>query len=547
MTSGASSPAAAAGRPLASEGLGIAVAAILLGAWSHVDDTGFFLGWVAFVPWLRVLDRERSLRAALASGWAMSVAFVLAVFPWFAEAVHGYTGAPRWLALFLLALAAPLLQPQFLALAAARRAATAGDGPWSFLPRATVAAAAYVGTEWAWPKLLGDTVGYGFWVAPRLRQAADAIGPHGLTFVLLLVNECVLAAGHAALTRDPARGRRVLAPLAVATAVLVALGAYGERCLRRLAPRAGDRVQTVAAVQAGIGDHGRLAAELGTYGAVRRVLDAHFALSEDALRRRPDLIVWPETIYPTTFGTPKSADGADLDREIGSLVARTGVPLVFGAYDADPDGEFNAAIVLERDAHGELGFDAYRKARLFPLTERVPALLEHEAVRRHLPWLGTWQPGSSANVFAVTPPGEPPVRIAPLICYDAVDAGLVRRAVQDGAELLVTISNDAWFASGDGPRQHFVVAGFRSIETRTPQVRATTTGISAVVSATGETLAIADVGARAVLVADVVLGARPDTLQLRWGDWFPPAALLAAAGLLVVARLRPSVASPPVD
>lgn len=117
-------------------------------------------------------------------------------------------------------------------------------------------------------------------------------------------------------------------------------------------------------------------------------------------------------------------------------------------------------------------------------------LLDNDVVRGLLPWLGTWRPGTSANVLDVAPQANAGgVRIAPLICYDAVDPGLARRAVRDGAQLLVTLSNDAWFASGDGPLQHFVVAGFRSIETRTPQVRATTTGISGIVTATGETLA----------------------------------------------------------
>lgn len=532
MTPAGTDPARAGGRPLVDEGVGIALSSILLASWSSVGDPGFVVGWVAFVPWLRLLDRKQSLGAALASGWAMSIGFSLAVFGWFADAVQSYTGASSSLAFLLLVLTAPLLQPQFLTFAAARHVAGGGSDTRSFLVRTLVGAGVYVGTEWAWPKLLGDTIGYGFWAAPHLRQAADAIGAHGLTWVLLVVNECLLAAGRAVIEPERRHRRRALAPLGCAATLLGALTAYGADRLQAHAPTPGARSLTVAAIQAGIGDHGRLAAEVGTYGAVRKVLDAHLALSDQAMGGRPGLIVWPETIYPTTFGAPKSADGAAFDREIGGLVARTGVPLVFGAYDADEAGEFNAAIVLERDRRGALDFDAYRKARLFPLTEQVPAFLDHEWVRRRLPWLGTWHPGTSASVLQLTPPDGEPVRIAPLICYDAVDAALVRSAVQGGAQLLVTISNDAWFGSGAGPRQHFVVAGFRSIETRTPQVRATTTGVSAVISATGETLAYAAVGVRTALVAAVALPARQDTLQLRWGDWFPPGALLVSAVLL---------------
>jgi apolipoprotein N-acyltransferase len=72
-----------------------------------------------------------------------------------------------------------------------------------------------------------------------------------------------------------------------------------------------------------------------------------------------------------------------------------------------------------------------------------------------------------------------------------------------------------------------VVSAFRSLETRKPQLRATSTGISAVVSATGELLAQAGVHQRAALVASVPAGPGVGTLMLAWGDWFGRAALLA--------------------
>ena len=544
MTTAARPTRGAGPRALVGGAAAIVVAALAIARWSHVDRVGFVLGWVALVPWLAVLDRASTWRATLLAGWAMSVAFMLAVFGWFAVAVAGYTGAPLGLAYLLAAIAAPLIEPQFVLCALARRAGLAKSGSRALA--ALCGASAYVATEWAYPKLLGDTIGFGFWESALLRQAADAIGPLGLTFVLVLANECVLAA-IAAWRRDARAWRRVLAPLALAAGLVAGLAVYGGVRIAQLALPYDAPAITVAAVQANLGDYRAMAAERGTYGAVRAVLDAHYALTEEALRAGAQLVVWPETVYPTTFGAPKSPDGAELDREIAGFVSERGFPLVFGAYDADGEREYNAAILLERDAAGRTGFDAYRKARLFPLTERVPALLESDTVRRWLPWLGTWHPGASANVLDVGPTdGSGGVRIAPLVCYDAVDPALTRQAVRDGAQLLVTISNDAWFASGDGPLQHFVVAGFRSIETRTPQVRATTTGISGIVTATGETLARAGVGERAALVARVVPSRHPVTLQLLWGDWFPPAILAASLlALLVARRTSPGDATAP--
>ena len=78
---------------------------------------------------------------------------------------------------------------------------------------------------------------------------------------------------------------------------------------------------------------------------------------------------------------PKTEEGAALDREIAGFVAGSRVPLVFGAYDVDAQGEFNAAVFLEPARDGRFEFETYRKAWLFPLTERVPRLLDRERVR----------------------------------------------------------------------------------------------------------------------------------------------------------------------
>jgi apolipoprotein N-acyltransferase len=104
---------------------------------------------------------------------------------------------------------------------------------------------------------------------------------------------------------------------------------------------------------------------------------------------------------------------------------------------------------------------------------------------------------------------------------------LALAAVRDGAELLVGLSNDSWFADGNGPRLHLVVAAFRSIETRRAQVRATNTGISATIDATGELVETLGVHVRGTLAARVRLE-RAHTLMVALGDWFPPTALAGA-------------------
>jgi len=506
----------------------------------------------------------------------MAPAFELAVVGWFAEGIAGYTGTSRALAVLILVGCAPFFQPQIVTFAVARHLAraAAADARWLV---ALVGAGVYVGTEWAVPKLLADTLGYGLYPSVWLRQGADVVGASGLTFILVLANECVLALGLAARAGAGRLAvRPMLAPAACLAAILAALLGYGAARTRALAAAtAPGNGLTAGVVQANLSHYNDLRAALGTYETVRRILDDHFALSSALLRRKaPDLLVWPETVYPTTFGSPKSEEGAAFDRAIAAFVEAARVPLIFGSYDVDGADEFNAAVVLEPPRGGNGGpdaaaggrvagaegprrasepdrrrtpgpgapltFDTYRKAALFPLTERVPAMLESGLLRGWLPWLGTWTAGAGAKVIPVALADGRTVRIAPLICYDVLAPGLVYAAARAGAELFVTLSNDSWFAAGKGPHLHLVGAIFRSIETRRPQVRATNTGISAVITATGEVVAVAGVGERATLAATVVPDGATTTILVAWGEWFGPTALAGGLALLALAAWRRS-------
>jgi apolipoprotein N-acyltransferase len=518
---------------------------VAIAVFARLEWRWLVLGWIGLVPWLAALDRARSVRGALAAGLVLSAVFTVAVFGWFAGAIQTYTGLSFAAALPLLALFGPLLQPQFPVFAVARHVARR-RGHHAFWLTALMGALVYVGTEWAWPKLFGDTLGHGLYASLWMRQAADVAGAPGLTVVLLIANACVLegvrvmmsatAGGGAAAM--PRRLRSALAPVACIVVLAVALLAYGAVRVRQIAASVrGDAPVTAAVVQANLSHYDELRAEHGTYETVRMILDTYFALSTEALARGGvDLLVWPETVYPTTFGVPKSADGAAFDDEIATFVTRTGVPLVFGSYDAENGREFNAAFFLE-PAHPR-EYTTYRKAWPFPLTEHVPAWLDSPALRARLPWLGTWYPGNGAKVVALTLADGRVLRIAPLICYDVLDPGLVLAAVREGADLIVTLSNDSWFEAGAGPRQHLLGAAFRSIETRRPQLRATNTGISAIITPTGEIVASAGTDERAILTASLVPERAATTLAVAWGDWLGPVALSLGLALLLALAAR---------
>jgi apolipoprotein N-acyltransferase len=490
------------------------------------------LGFVGLVPWLAVLDRTRFTRTALITGLAMCSAFSLAVFGWFADAIADYASIPRALAWLLLALGAPTLQPQLVVFAVARRPLRRELG----MTFGTLAAAlVYVGVEWLWPKVFADTLGHGLHASAVLRQAADVAGAPGLTFALLIVNESLLVIATSA-TRDRRVAGRALAVAIGVVLVLAVYGAYRRADLVAQSERHDARTVTAALIQASITGYEELRRTRGTFGAVEWILKEHVALSDGALEGAGvDLVVWPETVYPTTFGRPKSDDGRAFDAEITGFVERTKVPLLFGSYDVDGADEYNAAFLVEPNPEKGDAPPAYRKTHLFPLTEYVPSWLESETARRMMPWLGTWQPGPGPRVLEVRLRDGNALRFAPLICLDAVVANHSIDAASRGAEVLVTLSNDSWFAETPGAHLHLVVSAFRSIETRRPQLRVTNSGISAIIDASGELTATTNVGERRALVGTVSFAPAADTLMLRWGDWFGPSAFIGGAAALLLA------------
>jgi apolipoprotein N-acyltransferase len=511
---------------------GAAVTGALLGLCARIESPFHILLLVALVPWLVALERA-TIAVAAASGAVAAIVFTGVGFAWFPSAIGAYSGASSvvgWA--IMLALAPILFQPQMVLAAAARQVAARLAAPrWAITASFLLVWGA---AEWLLPRLFADTLGFGLHPSTALRQAADLVGAQGLTLIILGVN-----AGVASALR-----RRVWRPAAVALALVTATWGYGAWRHRAVEARlAAAPTFTAGVVQANITRYDKLAAVHGRFETVQRILREHFELSAQLLSGGAlEVLIWPETVYPTTYGTPRSEEGAAFDRAIDALTLQTGVPLVFGAYEREPGGgdtEYNSAFFLDA-AGGATRRQSYRKTLLFPLTEYVPPWMDSDWLRSALPWTGRWTRGPGPAVVRFRLASGREVTAAPLICYEVTSPGYVIAGARAGADFIVTLSNDSWFPDQAGPRLHLLSAAFRSIETGLPQVRATNSGISALISSTGEVRSATGFDERAVLRVDVPL-ARVAAPFASWGRGLGPtlAALATALGCgLVVARLR---------
>jgi apolipoprotein N-acyltransferase len=235
-----------------------------------------------------------------------------------------------------------------------------------------------------------------------------------------------------------------------------------------------------------------------------------------------DLVIWPETALPFVFSEQENHQEAA--RSIAKELAAT---LVLGAVSRDWQGRlYNAAYVLGADGTPP---GIYRKVHLVPFGEYTP-------LRSYLPFLerisvagGDFFPG---NIHS-------PVRtnlgqLGFLICYEGIFPALTGETVRRGAEVLINLTNDAWFGTTSAPYQHLAFYVFRAVETDRYVLRAANTGISAIIDPGGRVLARTAIFERTTLKGSFAMR-RTTTLYVKYGDYFVLLALLAL-GLAIAVR-----------
>ncbi len=197
------------------------------------------------------------------------------------------------------------------------------------------------------------------------------------------------------------------------------------------------------------------------------------------------LIIWPETAL--TDWVPDEVGSAARDPYLRELPM--GNSFLIGALSFSENKQlYNSAVAIQADGTVPA---PYHKRILMPFGEYTP-------LGDLLPWLrelnstaGEFSEGTATAVFdyqfAIADGATQNVKVSPLICYEDIVPSLSRDAVNAGAELLVNMSNDAWFGQSIAPRQHHLIASFRAIETSRYLVRATNSGLSAVVDPLGKT------------------------------------------------------------
>ncbi|MBI5515766.1 MAG: apolipoprotein N-acyltransferase [Deltaproteobacteria bacterium] len=451
---------------------GLAALAGLLLACSLPPLGLWWLTFGALVILGAVLPHERP-REGFLRGWLTGSVASGMVGLWLLDLVPRFTNLPKALGVLLWLLAA-LFMGLGLALAGLLASLTR-----KVLPTPVALGASLWAAERFGPQLFPYPLALTLVDAPYLAQSGDVLGVNGLGAVLL---------GCAGAFALGARERRWTRGCSAAACVALALVAYGfvrERAVRRAMARSAR--WSVALVQPSV------PATLRWEDSMRVPILRHLQqLTEDARKAPTDLVVWHEGAYPYPLAFRAGRDG----QEYPAALQGPGAPwLVFGAAALGADGWLrNAAFVRSPD--GALA-EPVAKRELIPFGERIPLL-------GGIPWVRD----AFSRALGMTAGDRPellPVRgltVGILNCFE--DTVPRSGAEVARADLLVNITNSAWFDGPGGPgepppdgvwflswrnaagRQHLVQARWRAIEARRDLVRAVNTGPSAHVNALGE-------------------------------------------------------------
>ncbi|WP_394833251.1 apolipoprotein N-acyltransferase [Pendulispora rubella] len=395
--------------------------------------------------------------------------------------------------------------------------------PWRVPRPVAFAAAVYIGT-WV-PVIFPWNPAGGATLRPELVQLADIIGERGVSAWM------ALSAGFLAM----AVRQRQLRPAWAALALPAAMYLHGRIRMGEIdAMRAGAETAKVALVQPSVE-----ATERWDRARARHILTSLTELTQRAERDGAELTIWHESAYPYEIAHASrrapTASWTILQPGVHGpvltgAVLRGGPPLA--AADLQRSGEterFNSAVVARGD--GSLS-QPYDKLHLLWFGETVPLADTIPWIRRTFARGLGLTPGTSQVVLAV---GK--VRATVLICFEDTLPAAGREAMALAPNLLVNVTNDAWFTAGEAESTeselHLRMAAMRSIEGRRDMVRAVNYGPTSWVDAAGRVRGRYASTTPGILLAQPALLETPPTLYTRFGDG--PFAVLLAAGTAAVA------------
>ena len=490
----------------------------------------YSLAWVAIIPLLISLG-GKELKASFFLGTLTGFVYFIGTIYWVFNSMYFYGGIPAVLSLLILialclylGIYIGIFSMLFRYLSKRSRFPALFIIPVLWVTLEVVRTYAFTGFPWS-------ILGYSQYNFLTFIQIADITGVYGVSFFVAAVNGAifdVLIYWPKKLNKMPLMDRWPMpVGLSVLTLFLAVSIFYGMWQLR--ADEIGKKIRA-SVIQGNFEQEMKWDIKFQ-----RKIIDTYKRLTAKAASYSPSLIVWPETAVPFVFGNSASPSDASLTAELVDFQKTLGTHLLFGSVIAKDvkDDRYqlsNSAVLMSPD--GKV-LSEYDKIHLVPYGEYVPLRRFFPFIEKLVVGIGDFVPGEEYTVMDMQK-----AKVSTLICYEIIFPGMVRKFADKGANLFVTITNDAWFGRSSAPYQHFSMAVFRAIENRVPVLRAANTGISGFIDTKGRIKRKSDIFVESVLTEEVAIGSLRKSFYTKYGDLFAFLCIISCV-LLIANNIYP--------
>ncbi len=497
----------------------------------------WIIAWIAPVPMLFIeAKRDRAMRHSLLGAYRRGLAFFypygIMTFYWFSELYPlEFTGMGKGAALcvvllgmFGLSLLQALVWAFFFVVGdiLIRRIFSENGRKYAILlyPFIWVIFEWVQAQTWAgvpWGKLaLGQTS------CLPIIQSASLLGPYFVSFIIILTSSLIALASVLLSAKDP---KKSLLPICAAVFIFAANVTFGSVRINLLEDQSSENTVRVSVIQGNISSADKWADDSFEY-----VCKTYARLTKEAADGGAEIVVWPETALPYRLNENKA-----VSEYVSSLARDTETTILVGAFFRNSDGNLENSIYMIKP-DGTISEDHYSKRHLVPFGEYVPM---RNIIMTLVPPLNDigmldsdLEAGESASVHD-TDFGK----IASLICFDSIYEPLAYDAVRNGAELIAISTNDSWFNDSSAVYEHNAHSVLRAVENGRYIVRAANTGISSVISPSGEIKDMLPPLVEGQISCDVTFSDKR-TLYSEAGNILVPFSVFILAASSVIIRMK---------
>jgi apolipoprotein N-acyltransferase len=454
--------------------------------------TGILIGtsYIPFPPWAIFFGlaplflfwtKAKSPWHAFFGGWISQFILTLIGFHWIAYTAVEFGHFPIWFGAFVLI--------GFASIAHLHYALAGLFGVWlskrfSFGPIAqiTLYALVFALCDHRFPMIFPWHLGYPWlWGNFPGAQFADVIGFEGLNIFTIMINACLALAIYA-WSQPKKTVSYASVGLGISTIVILNLLGLGRADKWKTT----DSEVNVLAVQGNIGNFDKLMAEKGDRFR-DPIVDKYIRMTTEAIAQHPDadVVVWPETSFPSVLDAEFKNDM--YASRVRAMVRQTQKPLLAGAYSYERSNKstYNGFFFVDGTENMR---PPYRKSILLVFGETFPFSDYIDYMSKLFPNQGSFGRGTGPTLMPITVAGGKNLNVGPQICYEGLYPWFSAKLAAGNAQIMVNVTNDSWFGKNFEPYQHMYMTLARAIEFRRPLVRATNTGITTAILASGEML-----------------------------------------------------------